>query len=477
MGSKTKLRFHQRLFLILLLFSWTIVGCFLIFQYGRERQFKAEQLDARLQLYNMRLLEALRDGKSPSSLTDIKAPFEDLRVSVISMSGLMIFDNTLDSLPDANHLDRPEIAEALSMGTGCVIRRHSDTTKGNYFYSAMAGDSVIVRTAAPYSIPLQSVLSADSGFLWFMLSVTLVMGLAAYFVTRRLGRTISRLNAFAQKAERGERIYDDEPFPHDELGEISGHIIRLYARLQKATIDRDSQHKMAMHEQQEKIRIKKQLTNNINHELKTPVTAIQVCLETLLSHPDIAEEKRADFLQRCYNDSERLRRLLADVSTITRMDEGSQAITKGPLDLSETIRDAVSECKAAHPEPAIEIHTDCPETLLLTGNCSLLASVFRNLLDNAMAYSDGKNIFISVVEDTPLYCKLIFADDGVGIEETHLPHIFERFYRVDKGRSRKLGGTGLGLSIVKNAILFHGGTVTACNRPAGGLEFTFTLMK
>ena len=103
--------------------------------------------------------------------------------------------------------------------------------------------------------------------------------------------------------------------------------------------------------------------------------------------------------------------------------------------------------------------------------------MFRNLADNAAAYSGGRDIFIRLVEDTPEECTILFADNGIGIGEEHLPHIFERFYRIDKGRSRKQGGTGLGLAIVKNAVAIHGGTITARNRDRGGLEFVFTLKK
>ena len=105
-----------------------------------------------------------------------------------------------------------------------------------------------------------------------MLGVTLLMSVAAYFTTRRLGHNITRLRDFAQRAERGERIDEQAVFPHDELGDISSHIIRLYARLQRTTADRDREHALALHEQQEKIRIKKQLTNNINPVSYTHLT-------------------------------------------------------------------------------------------------------------------------------------------------------------------------------------------------------------
>lgn len=110
--------------------------------------------------------------------------------------------------------------------------------------------------------------------------------------------------------ERGTIISDTEPFPNDELGVISHQIVRLYVRLQQAIIDRDREHKAALYEQQEKERIKKRLTNNINHELKTPVASIRVCLETLMAHRQLDEEKRDLFLQRCLSNTERLQRFL-----------------------------------------------------------------------------------------------------------------------------------------------------------------------
>lgn len=474
----SRLPYHQRLFLLLLAYSWVLVTCCLMFQYGREKQYKAEQLDAKLQLYNMHLMDALDEGTNPALfIRETDMPFADLRVSIIGSSGKVFFDNSLDSLPAGNHLSRPEIVSALKSGTGYTIRRHSQTTDGSYFYSALSDGHRIVRSAVPYSVSLQELLQVDRGFLWFMFGLTLALSIIGYFATRRLGHTISRLNRFAEKAERGERVYADDPFPRDELGDISRHIVQLYAHLQEAIADRDRQHELALHEEQEKIRIKKQLTNNINHELKTPVAAIQICLETLLMHPELTEEKRRDFLTRCQANSERLRRLLADVATITRIDEGSSMIQKEPVCLNDLIEEMVRDYELHSPESSLRIHTDLPTRVELSGNLSLLNSIFRNLTDNANAYSGGQNIYIRLLENTPEFCRISFADDGTGIGEQHLSRIFERFYRIDKGRSRKMGGTGLGLSIVKNAVLFHGGSITANNLPEGGLKFEFTLRK
>lgn len=477
-GLRSSLSYHRRLFLLLLAFSWALVACFIVFQYGREKQFKAERLDTRLQLFNLRMLDALTDGATPEEFIAARdEPFGDLRVTVIDAAGRVTFDNSAGSLPETNHLDRPEVAEALARGTGFTIRRHSESTDLYYFYSAMSDGGVVVRSAVPYSITLREVLAADREFLWFMLGVTLLMSVAAYFATRRLGHNITRLRDFAQRAERGERIDEQAVFPHDELGDISSHIIRLYARLQRTTADRDHEHALALHEQQEKIRIKKQLTNNINHELKTPVAAIQGYLETLLDNPGLGAEKRTAFLEKSCAQVARLRSLLADISTVTRMDEASQLIRKERVVLNDIVDEIRADMQLRPEGQRLRVNCDFPYPLEMEGSPSLLGSVFRNLADNAAAYSGGRDIFIRLLDNSPEQYTLQFADNGIGVEEEHLPHIFERFYRIDKGRSRKLGGTGLGLAIVKNAVMMHGGTISVRNSERGGLEFTFTLHK
>ena len=477
-ASRSRLPYHRRLFLLLLGFSWALVACFIAFQYSREKHFKAEHLDARLQLVNLRLLDALNDGLAPERfLADHADTYGGLRISLIDFGGNVLFDSSADSLPRTNHLGRPEVAEALAHGTGYTIRRLSQSTRRDYFYSAMRGDSLVVRSAVPYSMPLAEVLAADREFLWFMLGATLVMSVAAYVATRRLGHNITRLNAFAERVERGERIDDGEAFPHDELGDISNHIIRLYANLQQTTADRDREHALALHEEQEKIRIKKQLTNNINHELKTPVAAIRGYLETLLANPEIDASRRRGFLEKSLGQAERLRQLLADVSILTRMDEASQLISREPVVLNEIIAEVAADMQLLPPERRMRVNCDLPARMEIEGNPALVASIFRNLADNAAAYSGGRDIFIRLADEDPGQYTLLFADNGIGVDEQHLPHLFERFYRVDKGRSRKIGGTGLGLSIVKNAVLLHGGTIAVRNREQGGLEFRFTLRK
>lgn len=473
-----KLSYHRRLFAALLIYSLAMVAAVAAFQYQRERRHKAETLDARLQGVNARLLQELARGASPEAL---RAPLGDalpgLRLTVMDRRGRVVYDNSPlgDTLQGTPHTDRREIAAAISRGHGYSLRRHSASTGQTYFYSATADSARIVRTAVPYSLTLRQLLSADYGYIWALLAIAAVMCTAGYMATRRLGEHVSRLNRFAQRAERGERIYDTDPFPHDELGEISSHIVRLYARLQQATADRDREHRAALREQQEKDRIKRQLTNNINHELKTPVASIQLCLETLLSHGEMSAEKRREFLERCMLNTERLRKLLADVALVTRMDDGRSSIVMEPLDLSEVIAEACGERRDSARDRGIEIHDDVAGPLPVEGNQSLLLSVFLNLIDNAVAYSGASDIEVRMVSRERSRVTLLVADNGTGVADEHLPRLFERFYRIDKGRSRALGGTGLGLSIVRNAVAIHGGSISVSNRRTGGLEFRISL--
>ena len=398
-------------------------------------------------------------------------------LSVIAVSGAVVYDNMLplDSLD--NHKMRPEVAGALKKGSAYHIGRLSTSDGREYFYSATKGDSIIVRTAIPYSADLRELLRADWNFLGTMIAISFAMSILAYFATRRLGKNIERLNRFAAKAENGETFDEEEPFPNDELGSISSHIVQLYAQWQQTIKDRDIAHEATMREEQEKIRIKRQLTNNINHDLKPPVASIQVCLETLLSGISLSEEKRQELIERCYTNNERLRRLLGDVSLITRMEDGSQLIGKEPVVINNIINEIAAELEIMPENERFTLHTDFNEQIVVEGNPSLIGSIFRNLTENAISYSGGKNIYITLVENNDGQCRISFEDDGCGVEEKQLPRLFERFYRVDKGRSRRMGGTGLGLAIVKHAVQFHGGTIVALNREDGGLQFEFTLNK
>lgn len=212
--------------------------------------------------------------------------------------------------------------------------------------------------------------------------------------------------------------------------------------------------------------------------MKTPVSSIQGYLETIVSNENIPREKINVFLERCYAQSNRLSRLLRDISVLTRMDEAANMIDMERVDISLLVGNIINEVALELDEKHITVVNSLKKSIQIKGNYSLIYSIFRNLMDNAIAYA-GTNIQININcfrEDEGFYY-FSFADTGVGVSPEHLNRLFERFYRVDKGRSRKLGGTGLGLAIVKNAVIIHGGSISAKNNQGGGLEFVFTLAK
>ena len=229
--------------------------------------------------------------------------------------------------------------------------------------------------------------------------------------------------------------------------------------------------------QEEESRMKRQLTQNVSHELKTPVSSIQGYLETILSNPDLSPDKRQFFLERCYSQSTRLTGLLRDISVLNRLDEASEMFDLTEVNITKLIAEIQKECSQDMEEKHITSEIILPGDPTVFGNNSLLYSIFRNLYDNAIAYA-GENIKITVncYKEDPKYYYFSFSDNGVGIPEEHINRIFERFYRVDKARSRESGGTGLGLSIAKEIIDRHEGTIELVDRSGPGLTVRITLL-
>ena len=231
-------------------------------------------------------------------------------------------------------------------------------------------------------------------------------------------------------------------------------------------------------EQAEKeLEVRRQLTQNISHELKTPVASILGYMDTILENPDIAEEMRTQFITRSRVQAQRLTSLLQDLSLLNRLDYASDIFKKEPVNLSKTITEVIEATSCSLQQKGMELHYEKPEgkNIFILGDPSLLYSIFHNLIDNAIKYAgEGTCISLSAVE-TGDYWKFTLSDNGIGLPEEHLPRIFERFYRVDKGRSRQLGGTGLGLAIVKHAVQYHKGDISISLNGDRGLRFDFSL--
>ena len=224
-------------------------------------------------------------------------------------------------------------------------------------------------------------------------------------------------------------------------------------------------------------KLKQQMTSNIAHELKTPVSSILGYLETILN-TNLEDEKRKFFLERSYVQSQRLSSLIQDISLLNKIEEASDLFEIEPVNVKEIVSLVVDDLRMKITEHNISVEIDIPDSLVITGNRSVFFSIWRNLLENSVNYA-GDCITIkmkSYLEDEK-YVYFTFSDSGSGIPDQHLSRIFERFYRVNSGRSRTMGGTGLGLAIVKNGVHFHKGEISAKNLKSGGLEFMFSICK
>lgn len=224
--------------------------------------------------------------------------------------------------------------------------------------------------------------------------------------------------------------------------------------------------------------LKQQLTSNIAHELKTPLSSIKGYIETLMSNPNIDKDKQQYFIQKAHAQSERLNLLLNDISLLNNIEDAGELFEIKEVKIKSIVSDVIENLENRLTQKNIECKLNIDDKVIVNGNDSLLFSVFQNLIENSINYA-GENIKIEVknyLEDKKFHY-FSYSDTGIGIPEEHLHRIFERFYRIDSGRTRELGGTGLGLSIVKNAIQLHKGEISARNKPDGGIEFLFTLSK
>jgi two-component system OmpR family sensor kinase/two-component system phosphate regulon sensor histidine kinase PhoR len=192
----------------------------------------------------------------------------------------------------------------------------------------------------------------------------------------------------------------------------------------------------------------------------------------------VDEEKRNYFLGKAIAQAARLTDLIEDLSTLNKIEEASNHYELREIKLKEIISEAIHNQKNMLDKKKMSVSTNVKDDVVVNGNQSLLFSIFHNLLDNAIKYAgEGVQINISNYLEDQNFVYMSFYNNGPGISDEHLPRLFERFYRIDSGRSRKTGGTGLGLAIVKNAVQLHNGHISARNHQDGGLEFLFTLGK
>jgi signal transduction histidine kinase len=223
---------------------------------------------------------------------------------------------------------------------------------------------------------------------------------------------------------------------------------------------------------------KKLMTNNIAHELRTPVTSIRGYLETLVDNPSLPEEKRILFTQRAYLQALRLSDLIRDISLVTKIEDAPEMITKAHIGIRKITEEVFDELGAAIKEKKISVDNQIQEGVSIKGNYTLVYSIFRNLVENSIRYGgEGISIHLECKDSADGKLNFIYSDTGSGVPEEYLDKIFTRFYRLPQKEMLDTEGSGLGLSIVRNAVIFHGGSISAFLLKPHGLEFRFTLSR
>ncbi len=414
-------RYKKRLFTYFLIVFTTFSVAVVLFQQYRERSYRIEMLSTTLDSYSYIAQQDIDHSAIPANM----------RITRINAIGSVCFDsNVSDTSTMENHATRPEIIKAGRDGSGYDIRM-SSTTGVSYFYYARKLDEGFIRVALPYNSAVESHLNPDTAFLIFTVALFLVTMVALWFIAKRYGQDLQVLK---------NRLTDEAKA--------------------RATL-------------------KAEMTSAIAHELRTPTSSIRSYSETLCA-PDIDEEHKAAFIKRIHEASIRLSELLENVSLLTKMEEAPANFNSVEVNILSIIDGVVEEFKSVGVMgKSFEVKCNVPEDVKIMGSKTLVYSIWRNLIENAIKYG-GDRVKINIKlepSQSEEYYNFSLADNGSGLDEQHLDRMFERFYRVEKGRTRDYGGSGLGLSIVAHAVKHHRGTIVAQNSQKGGLVIKFSLHK
>ncbi len=344
----------------------------------------------------------------------------------------------------------PGGAEAARMGGG--------EYSGQMAYSVHAMDSADGQIGALLFVSrIQSVMDSLGTVQWQLISVFVLIAIAALilalFLSQILTKPITNLSRSMRKMGKGDLSVRVPERGSGELRELAENYNTMAAQLERLDKTRS------------------QFVSNASHELKTPLTTMKIMLETVMYQPDMPEELRREFMQDMNHEIDRLTGIVTDLLTLTRVDGDKSGLKQEPVDMSALTEEVIHMLTPAAEKRGQLLESSIAPGLEMLGDRARLNQILYNLTDNAIKYSpDGGRIAVSLrAEPEGLVWRV--RDNGVGIPAEDQEHIFERFYRVDKARSRETGGTGLGLSIVKQLVSMHGGTITVHSEPNRGSEF------
>ena len=361
---------------------------------------------------------------------------EDVRVSLIDMTGHVVYDTVGADLP--SHADRAEVEAVLRDGHARTILRESETLHVATLYHARRVGDYIVRISVPY----QAVTDARDFACWGLVAAG---GSGACIILMLI-----------LLARRNE------------------------ARFARIAAERDAKEKL-LSEMRKLENFRRDFVSNVTHEIKTPITGILGAVDLLSddSSAALSPSDRAEILSVLQSQSKRLNALAEDILSLAKLEQSETLPQKDftLCDVAEIVNTAADLAKSAAQKADVKLATEiaAPGSFLRECNPRLIEEAISNLISNALRYSGSPTVKVTLAsrEDGKLEIRVI--DHGIGIPKAAQSRVFERFYRVDKGRSRELGGTGLGLAIVKHIALLHGGDVALESEPGAGCIFTITI--
>ncbi|MGI6204536.1 MAG: sensor histidine kinase [Anaerovoracaceae bacterium] len=402
----------------------------------------------------------------------------DYRVTWIVKDGTVLYDNQTDASKLGNHKNREEVSEALKSGYG-ESSRYSDTMSKKLYYEAQRlDDGSVIRLSADQ----MSVLGMLIKFAFpLVVMIVLAIGLSLFLASRAAAKITGPINSI--DPGRPEDYIDNEDY-----SEIRPLLIRIDRQQKQLKKDRSEIERTAM--------IRQEFTANVSHELKTPLHAISGYAE-LLENGMVREQDVKDFTGKIRTESGRLTKLVEDIIDLTRLDSTGNEAVKEQCDLSKIAANAIDSLAPAAESANVHVELKSePESIVIRGVPQQLYSIIYNLCDNAIKYNhDGGRVDVTLKQGSPSMFPDIIArdrygeekftendvitqirvkDTGIGIPEDSQDRVFERFYRVDKSRSKEVGGTGLGLSIVKHAAMIHNARLRVESEPGKGSEFIVT---
>jgi two-component system phosphate regulon sensor histidine kinase PhoR len=408
------------------------------------------------------------------------AGLENLRITLIAGDGRLIDDSDvpLDEVPAVeNHLHRPEVQEAIAHTVGSNIRL-SATVGRRFLYVAkkisIAPSTGTLKNVAflRLSMPLEEVLDRINSLRAIIafagIIVLTIVVVVSIVVSRRISRPMVQIASSVERIRAGDLDTRIEITTQDEIGGVAIAINELVDKL-KADIG----------EMRKLQKVRSEFLGNVSHELRTPIFAIQGFIETLLNGAVDDASVNRSFLEKTRANADRLNALLEDLINISQIESGEMKMSFRYFNVNEFLDAIVKDFQELGKQKRISVAGSfaTARDVEVLGDKDRLRQALNNLIDNAIKYSASGSSVVVSSEEVAGSVRIGVADTGVGIAAEHQPRIFERFYRVDKDRSREVGGTGLGLAIVKHIIEAHASSIEVNSEVGKGSRFSFLLKK